>query len=403
MDFHNHTATATATPTQQRDYNNLLSKVRACKQSNALQIKTKYNIDVNTPRFLSDTSAQPMPLLHAYLYYTRDATHRICRVMKLMKVLDVNPNQVVNIDGKNYTILLIALGKSEGLYLCQSIIDILDVDTSIPSTIIPCFETIAKKCLGLNLRDFIQNKCNNMQKVQTNAGFLLYCPFLNDEPHFASEIPFTLQILMDYAKQNPYFLPTDGRPPILHVAINYYCTVIMQTGNHARNTTIFLDIVQTLLDGGANPRAYPSHSSALEFYRTKLSELSLTEDAKISRLLKKGERAFVENPYYDKKLALGMGSQRRLGLISPLRLVDDSITQMIGRMAFEDKDTTTRHIEEARYRRFNAALLKFANLESEGDQLTERQIEIRKYYAKGEIRRSLTRKYIIELTTNDDD
>ena len=98
-----------------------------------------------------------------------------------------------------------------------------------------------------------------------------------------------------------------------------------------------------------------------------------------------------------------MGSQRRLGLNSPLRLVDDSITQMIGRMAFEDKDTTTRHIEEARYRRFNAALLEFANLESEGDQLTERQIEIRKYYAKGEIRRSLTRKYIIELTTNDND
>ena len=389
MDFNASTATIQQQQQQNHHYHTLLLRaVIDCNHNEALRIKREHNIDVNAPIFLWSADAQPMPLLHAYLHCVDDYTDH-SRGINILKNLSVDANQVITINGKRRTPLLIAIEKTCN-DIFNAVIDELNPDISQQATIVSCLKVLIKKARLFDLEAFIKKCKHHIQAVETNAGFLLYYLFSFETKLFHNAAQIS-QILIDECKQDPYFLPNDGRPPILHVAISY---CIEQTFVFMLPEEI-ADILQTLLDGGANPLAYRSqqvggseiiiHPSALDFYLLKTTATTRstrsTKNNFIVKLLTEGEIKFRQHPEHQRAMAIAMAGHRRLGAASHLRSIDPSILHMIAKGASSEQ----RHIvAEARTARFDAALLRYRFLRP--DQLTPQQSTRRELYINGDYR-----------------
>ena len=373
-------------------HNKLLYYVINGESEAAKAFKAKYRIDVNLSQFRTRPEYQPMPLLHAYLYGTPDEKLTVNGMFCLQQLGGIDANKVITINEKQYTPLLLAVERSRHLAFYSYLINSFHVDTRSPSVLIPCLQTLAKKASSGWLRNFLGDI--DPSQIGQNEGSLLYCPFDNIITHTYAPLDFeifdfvhTLQILMESCNQDPFFTPSDRKMPILHTAIEFGVTMHKYK---QLSRFFFKEIIQCLLDGGANPLAYSRNGiiqpSALEFYRTL--DDSLRTD--IAPILIEGEKTFKAHPDNQKRLMLAMALHKK-NETSPLYLLDGELSQMVRQHAFEDR----YNIREALQKRFDAALWNFANIRP--DQLSPYGQLQRDKYIEGINKYELTRQYIQTL------
>ena len=373
------------------DSNKLLYHVINNERQMAIDFRAQNDIDVNAPYFRATLKDPPMPLLHAYLHCTVNRLFIHSRMILLKDLGGVDANKVIFIGGKRYTPLLIAVEKNRDFIdICTDLFDILHADKNEPETLIHCIEIIVKRDGPSSLRRFLK-KCDT-SRIQKNEGSLLYCPFREQHCSFSVWcIPYTLQILIERCHQDPFLIPTDQELPILHIAIEF---CFNYPGR--QKTAFFAEIIQRLVDGGANSLSCRSTKndemiqSALEFYQTLKGS---NGDDEITRILMEGEIASIARLNDQRKIGFLMGGHSRLGPMSLVHMLDKELLRMI--ITDVGDQPVASSIRDLRQARFDEALLKFAKITP--DQLLAHGKGERDRYAKGSDPKDLTERFIKEL------